>query len=270
MHKFAACIVATQDEFCLEECLIELQFQGLAKALIVSPQTYWTTGEAQSPQDLATLQSIAHRTETELVSVNLQAETPLKTEALYRNYGLERLSEQGFRHVVILDADEFWSSTGLEELSKRVLSNDIAYQAPFVPVIGVPGYPVAATSPGLVYVPASYRFAWGRATPSVHACVQEPVYHFSATRKTLDEVVQKSRRSAHYTEPEYAFERWIREVLPGVKPGDRDVHMYTRGANIWPLVRNWTQDELYRIPESLHPYLGLPRQHQPAVEADRR
>lgn len=256
MRSFAACFVAIQDEFCLEESITELHLQGVQHVLIVSPKTYWTTQEPQAEADFKALEGIAKSTGAELVSIQFDAKTPLEAEALYRNYGSQLLWNYGFDHVLVVDADEFWSPEALEELDKLVGECDTAYQLPFIPTIGVPGYPVETTSMGLVYVPRGTFLAWGRATPNAHRCGKSSVFHFSATRRTLAEVIAKSRRSAHYVEPQYAFEEWFTRVLPNVRPGSTNVHMYTPGANIWPRVRAWTRRELDNIPVTLHPYLG--------------
>ncbi len=84
------------------------------------------------------------------------------------------------------------------------------------------------------------------------------IIHFTATRKTLAEVVEKHRKSAHYSDPTYDFEGWIANVLPMAGVGAKDVHMYKSPENIWPVVRNWTAEEWRAIPTTLHPWLAVP------------
>jgi hypothetical protein len=71
----------------------------------------------------------------------------------------------------------------------------------------------------------------------------------------MDEIIAKHRDSGHYDDPEYDFEGWLRNILPNIKPGMKNVHMY-RGYQIWPEIREWTREEFDNIPSSLWKYLG--------------
>ena len=53
------------------------------------------------------------------------------------------------------------------------------------------------------------------------------------------------------------FEGWLKDILPNVKPGLKNAHMYKK-YQIWPSVRDWRSDEISHIPNSLSRYLGSP------------
>jgi hypothetical protein len=72
----------------------------------------------------------------------------------------------------------------------------------------------------------------------------------------MKEIVEKHLNSGHYGDSDYDFDGWIKNVLPKIKPGLRNVHMFKR-YQIWPIVRNWRLDELEDIPLTLHQYLGM-------------
>jgi hypothetical protein len=77
------------------------------------------------------------------------------------------------------------------------------------------------------------------------------VYHFTAVRPTMYEIVQKHRESGHYDDTEnYDFEGWIKNVLPTLGLGTKRAHMY-RKDNIWPGTRPWTKAELAFVPEDM-------------------
>jgi hypothetical protein len=126
-----------------------------------------------------------------------------------------------------------------------------------VPVLGLPGYPVdGAKDAAMIYLGPGCKFSQCRSSEGdQHIFPKRNVYHFTATRKTMDEIVQKHRESGHYTDSNYDFEGWIRNTLPNVKPGMKRAHMF-RPWDTWPLVRDWTPEELAFIPETLKPYLG--------------
>jgi hypothetical protein len=84
------------------------------------------------------------------------------------------------------------------------------------------------------------------------------IIHFTATRKTMQEIIDKHRTSGHYGDPNYDFEGWIKNVLPNIKAGTKNCHMFVPWQ-IWPLARNWTKAEWAEIPESIHPYLAQPK-----------
>ena len=257
-YKYAAMCVALKNDLCLEESIERLFTQCVSKVLIVSPTTYWATGEPQSISDLCELQAIAARTGAEIVSKHYPTEGDLGAlgaEGAYRNCGIEMLTEDaGVDYVVTLDADELWGLGALDHIDG--LADGLAgtkITLPAIPVIGVPGLPVeGATDSILVATSRGVRFTWGRAVDASRELKgNQPVIHFSATRKTIEEVVTKHRASAHYADPTYDFEGWIANTLPTIKVGSTDVHMYLSSPNIWPAVRAWTAEEISTIPKTL-------------------
>jgi hypothetical protein len=86
------------------------------------------------------------------------------------------------------------------------------------------------------------------------------IYHFSATRRTLDEIAGKHLGSGHADDENYRMQEWVDEVLMKGKlvPNYRNAHMYVQGPNVWPLIRNWTMSEWVSLPDSVKRYLGPP------------
>ncbi len=273
--KYAAYCVATKNDFCLEESIVELIRQGVGRVVIVSPITYWTTGVLQPIADLKELLAISRRTGAELRSAYFKARQEggvdstnhaLYTEALYRNFAIESIvSDPKIDFVITLDADELWTPGMLGRIDSAISSksgtNPLKVCLPCTPVIGVPGLPIeGALDSVLVATHRQLRFKWGRSIQSDSAETvtgDDRIIHFTATRKTLQEAVEKHKLSGHYTDPTYDFDGWIAQVLPFVKPGMKDVHMYKSTNNIWPLVRSWTPAELELIPASLRGYVSL-------------
>lgn len=266
-YKYAACCLAIKNDFCLEETITELYSQGVSRVLIVSPKTYWTDGTPQSPEDFAELEAIAKRTgaklEQAVFKTNLSQNNAIYTEALYRNYGADCLSSDiSIDYILTVDADELWSPGTLKHIDSLAepIDQQIRINLPGIPVIGVPGLPVVgAKDTILVATSRNVRFSWGR-SPFSGATTKTgtlPVIHFSATRRTLLEVIDKHRKSAHYEDPTYDFEGWIKNTLPNVHVGMKNVHMYV-DPSVWPSVRSWTDNEFELIPKTLHPYLAKP------------
>ena len=127
-----------------------------------------------------------------------------------------------------------------------------------IPVLGFPGYPVNGAADRVIsYVGHACVFRDCR-TPigQVYYENRATVYHFTSTRKTMEETIEKHRQSGHFDDPEYDFEGWLRDVLPNVKPGMKNAHMYRR-YQIWPEVREWTPADLAEIPSTIHQYLAV-------------
>jgi hypothetical protein len=126
-----------------------------------------------------------------------------------------------------------------------------------IPIIGFPGYPVdLAQDLAVVYVGEGVQFKTCRSPFIKQTVIPRPlVYHFTGTRRTLDETIKKHRRGGHYDDPEYDFEGWIKETLPKIRPGLTNVHMF-RSYQIWPVVRSWRPGELESMPATVRPFLG--------------
>lgn len=263
--KYAAACVAIKDDFCLEETIHELYRQGVSRVLVVSPEHYWFDGKPQSDEDLENLYALCRRTGASLLRTDLKApqkeHNALYSEAMYRNAAIDLLtgSDTAVDYVLTVDADELWTPGTLEHVDSIAgarSENPLTICLPGIPVIGVPGLPVAGAKDNiLVATNRVTRFTWGRSTDGARKFGTQPVLHFSATRRTLQEVIDKSINSAHYPDKTYDFDGWIANVLPHIHVGMKNVHMYKSEVNIWPEVRAWTPEELTMMPPSLLPYL---------------
>jgi hypothetical protein len=263
--RYAAVILAIQNDFCIKEAILELLRQGVGKVLIISPEKYWLKpSRTRSPLDYEELAAIAHKTGAQIISTQFEApEQPcraLYTEALYRNHAIEHLQkENAYDFVLTVDADELWLPGNLEEIDNIASENlvrPLTICLPVIPTIGVPGLPIAGAKDTLVIASSiDERFAWGRSTSGLRINAKTPLFHFSATRRTMEELIDKSRLSAHYDDSTYDFEGWLQRVVPYIHVGMKNLHMYKSEVNIWPETREWTAEEWAAIPETLHPYL---------------
>lgn len=269
-HTYAACCLAIKNDFCLEESIVELFRQGVQYVTIISPTRYWSTGVPQAESDYEELHDIAMRTGARIMRICLNAQrsenNAIYTEALYRNYGIDSFAREAVDFILTVDADEFWLPGTLAHIdSLAFVPSRLKINLPAIPVIGVPGLPVEGAKDVIgVATSRTLRFQWGRSPEDAPTIMgRMPIIHFSATRKTLDEVIQKHRLSAHYPDPTYDFEGWIANTLPNVKVGMQNAHMYKSPENIWPVVRAWTPTEWNAIPKKLHPYLVEPSLAEP-------
>jgi hypothetical protein len=259
-YKYAAGILAIRNDFCLEETINELFKQGVSEVLVVSPTRYWADETEQSRADFDEVAAIIKRTGAYGQSATFKAESAIHTEALYRNHMLRELfdNDTTIDYVLTVDADELWLPGTLEQIDALANPGPLTICLPGVPVIGVPGLPVSGAKDNILVASSrGVEFEWGRSTKGVRAMGSIPVLHFSATRRTMEEMVDKCLKSAHYPDPSYDFDGWIKYTLPNVHVGKKNVHMYRSPENIWPEVRAWTAAELAAIPTTLHPYLKL-------------
>jgi hypothetical protein len=60
--------------------------------------------------------------------------------------------------------------------------------------------------------------------------------------------------SGHYDDKDYHFDEWIERVLPNLRPGMRNVHMFKDGS-LWPLTREVTEAEWAAVPDVVKPML---------------
>jgi hypothetical protein len=131
-----------------------------------------------------------------------------------------------------------------------------------IPVAGLPGYPIeGALDKATIYARADARFEMCRGAFGYrHELHGYDIYHFSATRRTLDEIAGKHLGSGHADDKDYAMADWVKDTLMAgrIKPGLRDAHMYRKlgHPNVWPLVRAWKKEELAELPVGLLRYLG--------------
>lgn len=180
-------------------------------------------------------------------------------EGRARNAALAEISELGFRDVLIVDDDELWPSGLLDEVARIVETDRPAYiHADALPVVGFPGLPVegAKDRVGIYLDVKRNRFLSGRSPYRGGSIIEGlPVLHFTATRRSRDAIADKMRSSAHYNDPDYNFEGWLASTLPSLRPGSQNVHMYRKGVNVWPRLREWHEAEIKAIPPSLRQYL---------------
>jgi hypothetical protein len=215
-HTYAAVVLAIKNDFCVEETVVELLRQGVQHAAIISPFKYWTDDSPQPAEDLEELSAIAQRTGALLVRADFKSPrtdyTPLHTEALYRNYAIELMLSlfPTVDYLLTVDADEFWMPGALAEVDALADSDPLTICLPGIPVLGVPGLPVAGAKDAILAATSrTVRFTWGRATEGPRQTGTIPVIHFSTTRRTLQAVIDKCRKSAHYGDPNYDFDGWI-------------------------------------------------------------
>lgn len=263
--KYAAYIQAVKDDFCLFDVCFRLAEEGIRSFFFFIPDHYWS-GESVKQDEVAEVKAIAAklqqfglRTECHYMPVNFKAaDTRIGVETEFRNRSLDIIWAAGFEHAFIVDGDELWSYGFLASITPY-LDQVQALQCPMVPVIGLPGYPVeGATDSAVVYIKKGNKFSVCR-TPVQPATMfnVRGVMHFTATRKTMAEIVAKMKASGHYDDPDYDFDGWIQRKLPNIRPGMTDAHMY-KPYQIWPLVRAWEKEEISHVPPSIRPFLGLP------------
>jgi hypothetical protein len=267
LGNYAVYIQAIKDDFCLWEVCYRMMEEGVRHFFIFVPDHFWS-GEPNPPGPTHGLISLigakigSYGGDANVVfsKVDFTAgKNRLEVETDYRNKSLAYMWEHGVEHVLIVDSDELWDHGMLEKIVPYVAESP-AIQVTMVPVIGLPGYPVdGASDSAVVYVRKGNEFSMCR-TPAERAVslAFRGVVHFTATRKSHEEIIKKMRDGGHYDDPDYDFEGWIQRKLPNIRPGMKDAHMY-RPYQIWPVVRDWTVDEIERnMPPSIRPYLGLP------------
>lgn len=254
-RSYAAMILTTGDDFMLHNVVARLQEEGVKHSFICVPSECWDgTPVAFDPKgnDDVTVIKI------DVAKHRAPGLDVLMVEAAVRNEALEQIRGYGWEHVVVADDDELWVHGTLRAIDDYVDDNfPPSLCMGMVPVIGVPGYPVqGAQDVAMVYLGPGTKFFSSRSAEGFQRMYPVPlVLHFSACRKTLDEVIAKSRKSGHYGDPDYDFEGWIHGVLPNIKPGMKRVHMF-RKWDTWPLVREWSKHELESIPDNIKPFLG--------------
>lgn len=263
-YEYGAYILAIKNDFCVEESITELFRQGVSKVLILCPCLYWADRSEPPASYFDELSAIASKTGAAISRADFQLSRPeienkdvaVYTEALYRNHAVKLLTEDGkIDFALTVDADELWLPGTLEEIDS-LAEPGVTICQPGIPVIGVPGLPILGAKDSILAAShKSVEFEWGRSTKGPRKNGTIPVIHFSATRRTMDELTEKCKMSAHYSDKTYDFDGWLQTVVPAVRAGMTDAHMYKSPSNIWPEVRNWTREELASIPASLHPFL---------------
>lgn len=278
-RRFCAYIQATRDDFCLYEVCRRLHEEGVNDFFFSVPDEYWS-GRPTPKEQMEQVRDIAGRVRqdlgvcVEVVVHNVKTyrfigDTRLRVETRVRNDALAYIRSRGFEHVLIVDGDELWRR-GTLSIVQQVLDRwrPNVINCRMIPVIGLPGYPVdGATDVAVIYINSSIPFQECRTPIGEQFRIVMPlVIHFTGTRRTMQEIIQKHEDSGHYDDPDYDFRTWLTEVLPNIKPGFKykwsngieGLHMYKK-YQIWPAVRHWMDAEIAEIPESLWPYLAINR-----------
>ena len=274
---YAVCIQAIRDDFCLAEVINRLTGSKGAKigaVFIFAPDEYWD-GKLQSEQDRQELRgAVAQLDRQDLVTIipqriaefRLPGLSRIRVETLARNSALGLIRSLGWKHIIIADGDELWHPRLLGRLTEYVKDAMPAYvYTGMVPVIGLPGYPVVdAVDKATIYVGPSAEFAECRGIFGFpHELPGYDVMHFTATRRTKEEIIAKMYGSGHADDPNYDFKTWVEKVMDNIHPSftyqwtptNRGMHMFLKGQ-IWPCCRFWTPEELRDMPECIKPYLG--------------
>jgi hypothetical protein len=125
-----------------------------------------------------------------------------------------------------------------------------------IPVVGLPGLPVGNALDIITVYIGKGLFKDCRSPDSNYPIMNlNGVIHFTATRKTMQDIIDKHKDSGHYDDPDYDFDNWIKNILPRIHVGMKNVHMYKK-YQIWPFVRKFSNWELYMIPNNLHKYIS--------------
>jgi glycosyltransferase involved in cell wall biosynthesis len=265
-RNYVAYLQVNRDDFCLFETCERLYSEGVREFYFSVPTEYWD-GRKTSADDLTSISDVSKKVNAlEGAKVNVKlfkvpmyrypGDTRIDTETRLRNDSLAWIRAAGHQDILIVDGDELWKPGTLELVDHEVSEGRMAVSTQMVPVVGLPGYPVdQATDVAVVYIGGSCQFKACR-TPMVQQRVinRMQIIHFTGTRRTMEEIVAKHRTSGHYDDPDYDFEGWLKNILPNIKPGLENVHMYKK-FQIWPRIRDWRPEEIVIIPESLHPYL---------------
>lgn len=264
--RYVAYMQVTKDDLCLLDVCNRLVEEGVHDFCFCQPDQYWS-GEAIDPADgeqinvvIAALEASGQTVHRKLFHVDdfrMPNDTRILVETRVRNESLNWIRSLGYKHILVVDGDELWIRGTLDIVKAYVEQGHKAISVHMVPVIGVPGYPVdAATDVAVVYVGPDVVFKVCRSPYIPQTIIYRPlIYHFTGTRKGMEETVKKHRRGGHYDDPDYDFEGWLKDKLPNIKPGMRDAHMY-KPRQIWPRVRAWRPDELAAMPQVVRSYLG--------------
>lgn len=273
-EKYVAYLQVTKDDLCLLDVCKRLMQEGVLDFCFSQPDKYWS-GESIAEEHkkevldvIKALQvegAVVHHKIFAVDSYTLPGDTRILIETRVRNDSLSWIRSLGYQHILIVDGDELWVRGTLQIIKAYVEQGHKVISVRMTPVIGLPGYPVeASTDVAVVYVGPGNTFKVCRSPYVAQTVIPRPlIYHFTGTRKGMDETVAKHRRSGHYDDPDYDFEEFIEKVLPNVKPGfkhtwpagHQGLHFY-KNYQIWPSVRQWTEKELEDMPAAVRPYLG--------------
>lgn len=274
--EYCAYLQVTKNDFCLEEVCDRLREEGVNTFFMAIPDEYWFTKASVPDEEVAQVEAVAtsqrskgatvHTKRFDVSTYRFPGDALIVVEARLRNDSLSWIRSHGFDRILIVDGDELWFRGILSAIDACVREGAQSVSCRMVPVIGFPGYPVdKATDLAVVYIGGTAVFHECR-TPRISPMKlpMPMVFHFTATRRTMEEIAAKMRVGGHYDDKDYLFDEWIEKVLPHIKPGfqhtwpsgHKGLHMYNP-YQIWPNVRNWRPEELVQIPSSLHPFLAI-------------
>lgn len=266
-EDYIAYMQVTKDDLCFFDTCQRLVDEGVKHFGICQPNRYWS-GEPIEPEQVNEVNAVVeklkalpgvtvHHRVFDVDKFQMPGDTRILVETRVRNESLNWIRSLGYKHILVVDSDELWMRGTFNIVKAYVEQGHKAISVHMIPVIGVPGYPVdMATDVAVVYVSPEVTFKVCRSPYIPQSIIYRPlIYHFTGTRKGMDETVKKHRRGGHYDDPDYDFEGWIKDKLPNIKPGMTDAHMY-KPRQIWPRVRAWRADELAQMPEAVRPFLG--------------
>ncbi len=276
-RRYAAYLQVTRDDFCLYEVCARLREEGVENFFLAVPDEYWD-GRKTPAEDIKALGEIVQRLRTvdgvavytkifRVTDYRYKGDTRIDTETRLRNDSLAWIRAAGFHDILIVDGDELWLRGTLNIIGQLVGQGHQVISTAMIPTVGLPGYPVeGATDLAVVYVGGKCQFKGCRTPFLAQTVVKLPrIIHFSATRRTMEEIIAKHRTGGHYDDPDYATEEFIEKVLPHARPGFHytwthgltGIHFYKK-HQIWPALRHWRPEEWNEIPESIKQYLGAP------------
>lgn len=281
--KYCCYIQATRDDFCLKEVCQRMKDEGVNDFFFSVPDEYWS-GRPTPPVEIEEvmaigrwLNSVGARANVmvhKVKSYRFVGDTRLRVETRVRNDALAWIRKAGFEHILIVDGDELWKRGTLRYIKEIVEKHHpVAIASLMIPVVGLPGYPIeGASDVAVAYIGRGANFKECRTPFGDQFRLQMPlIYHFTGTRKTMEQTILKHKESGHYDDPEYAFDEFLEKVLPNIRPGfthrykkHEGIHWYEH-YQIWKSVREWYPSELEEIPQTLWPYLGLGVQRESSV-----
>lgn len=288
---YVACIQATRDDLCLTEVCERLIEEGVKNFGFCAPKQHWD-GTDVPAADSAQVQVAAVRVKElgahfvrfwnddlyvkcidkdAIGSIGYPGMNRSVWETRYRNFCMHRLRGFGFEHLLIVDGDELWKRGLMQKLDWFVRGlHPSSVVCDMIPLVGQPAYAVAAARDKcLVYVGRGETFKHIRSPQNVsHYMPLTGAYHFTAVRRTVEELIAKMRKSGHYDDPDYLFEDWIANKLPNLHHGMQNVHMWKKDdGGTWPEARYLSKGELREIPERLHQYIAGENVQHPTLNA---
>ena len=265
--RYCASLQVTADDVCLQGTIEALFASGVRSFAFNVPLHHWDGSEVSKDDQDAIERAAAFAVQKGAYFVRVWKDSlaPFwfpgmsrqQLETGYRNSCLDRLRKLGFLHHLIVDGDEVWMPGTMAAVDYNVRwygPNTLAVRG--VPMLGLPAVAVeGAHDRILVYIGPDERWKCTRSpfTPTLDVELFG-VLHFSGVRRTREEIVQKMKLSGHYDDKDYHFDEWIEKVLPNLRPGMRNVHMFKDGS-LWPLTREVTDAEWAAVPAMVKPML---------------